>query len=52
LVDEGFSCIEWVTSAVEWEYITEYGNGLNILIVAGKYRDATGAAAQILIQWL
>lgn len=53
LVDGGFSSIKWVESSGEWEYIVDpYGNGCDILIVAGEDRDATYSVVKLLIQWL
>ncbi len=52
LVDEGISVIDWETSPGEWEYIVApYGN-CNVLIIAGKDRNATRAAVQKLINEL
>lgn len=47
LVDQNVSLIDWAASPGEWEYIKSYSG--DILIVAGKDREATFAAVQELI---
>lgn len=49
LVDRYMSLIDGVTSPGEWELIEAPYGGCDILIVAGKDREATFAAVQELI---
>jgi hypothetical protein len=48
LVAERVSAVDWEESAGEWEYIKAPFNTCDILIVAGKDRDATRKAAEAL----
>jgi S-layer protein (TIGR01564 family) len=45
LVSGGFSAVDWATSPGEWEYILKPYSTCDVLIVAGKNRDATREAA-------
>ncbi|MBU7020636.1 MAG: S-layer protein [Theionarchaea archaeon] len=52
LVTEGISMVNWEISAGEWEYIRAPYGTCDILIVAGKDRDATREAVLALVEGL
>ncbi|MBU7014687.1 MAG: S-layer protein [Theionarchaea archaeon] len=52
LVTEGISRVDWELSDGEWEYIKAPYGTCDMLIVAGKDRDATRAAAKALAEGL
>ena len=52
LVERGISTVDWFISSGEWEYIKAPSNGCDILIVAGRDRDATQTAVHNLINYL
>lgn len=49
LIDEGISAVDWTSSRGRCEYIQAPYGGCDILIVAGKDRDATREAVQGLV---
>ena len=50
LVEDGLSAFNWTTSPGQWEFISAPYNSFDVLIIAGKDREATRAAVLSLIE--
>ncbi|WP_456326224.1 S-layer protein, partial [Palaeococcus sp. (in: euryarchaeotes)] len=52
LVDQGLSTVDWTASEGDLEYIENAFGDYDVLIVAGKAREYTRAAAEELMSYL